>query len=131
MMVTSTANNMKMSTPKEIASPEDLTSTLFPLFRAQYNIQGTGRPKRMSKMFDPIEDDTAISPNPCFATMTEESKSGIDVPAARTVRPMITTGMPRKLPTIVAQSTKQTLISPIQPMDMKKLIAAHLNVPRL
>ena len=29
---------------------------------------GNGRPTRMSKMLDPMEDETAMSPLPCLAT---------------------------------------------------------------
>lgn len=39
-------------------------------------------------MLLPIEEETAISPNPFLATMTEVIKSGTDVPAARIVKPM-------------------------------------------
>lgn len=39
-------------------------------------------------MLLPTELDTAMSPNPLRATITEVIKSGMDVPAARKVRPM-------------------------------------------
>lgn len=42
----------------------------------------------MSKMLDPTEEDTAISPSPFRATMTDVIKSGIDVPAAKKVNPI-------------------------------------------
>ena len=42
----------------------------------------------MSKMFDPTEEETAISPSPLRATMTDVIKSGIDVPAAKKVSPI-------------------------------------------
>ena len=45
-------------------------------------------PTQTSKMFDPTEDETAISPNPFLATMTEVIKSGMDVPAAKKVNPI-------------------------------------------
>jgi len=32
--------------------------------------QGSARPMQMSKTLDPMDDDTALSPNPCFATIT-------------------------------------------------------------
>ena len=51
-----------------------------------------GRPTQTSKMFDPIDELTAMSPLPCLATTTEERRSGTDVPAARKVRPMMKTG---------------------------------------
>lgn len=39
-------------------------------------------------MFDPTDEETAMSPKPFRATMTDVIKSGIDVPAAKNVRPM-------------------------------------------
>jgi len=39
-------------------------------------------------MLLPTELDTAMSPNPLRATITEVIKSGMEVPAARKVRPM-------------------------------------------
>ena len=42
----------------------------------------------MSKMFDPTDEETAMSPKPFRATMTDVIKSGMDVPAAKNVRPM-------------------------------------------
>ena len=39
-------------------------------------------------MFDPTEDETAMSPNPFRATMTLVIRSGMEVPAARNVRPI-------------------------------------------
>lgn len=56
-------------------------------------------------MFEPIEEDTAISPKPCLATITDVNKSGIDVPAARKVKPMIVMGIPSVSPTNVAHQT--------------------------
>lgn len=45
-------------------------------------------PTVTSNMLLPTELDTAISPKPFLATITEVIKSGIDVPAARKVRPI-------------------------------------------
>ena len=81
---------------------------------------GMGRPTKISKMLLPIEDETAISPDPRLATMTLESKSGTDVPAARTVNPMITDGIPMVLPMISAQVTMRKEKNPIQAMAKKK-----------
>ncbi|TRY67508.1 hypothetical protein TCAL_16956 [Tigriopus californicus] len=39
-------------------------------------------------MFEPTEEDTAISPLPCLATRTLVMRSGTEVPAAKKVRPM-------------------------------------------
>ncbi|GIX96045.1 hypothetical protein CDAR_7021 [Caerostris darwini] len=46
-------------------------------------------PTVTSKMLLPIELETAMSPNPFLATRTLVIKSGILVPAARNVRPII------------------------------------------
>lgn len=45
-------------------------------------------PTVTSKMLEPTEEETAMSPKPFLATMTEVIKSGIDVPAAKKVKPM-------------------------------------------
>lgn len=45
-------------------------------------------PTQMSKMFDPTDEETAISPRPFRATITDVIKSGIEVPAARKVKPI-------------------------------------------
>ena len=45
-------------------------------------------PTVTSKMLEPTDDDTAMSPLPCFATKTLVIKSGTDVPAAKNVKPM-------------------------------------------
>lgn len=66
---------------------------------------GTGSPMQTSNMFEPIDDDTAISPSPWRATITEERRSGTLVPAARKVRPMRMSGIPRAAPIIVAHVT--------------------------
>ena len=42
----------------------------------------------MSKILDPTEEETAMSPSPLRATMTDVIKSGMDVPAARNVKPI-------------------------------------------
>ena len=39
-------------------------------------------------MFEPTEEETAMSPKPFLATMTEVIKSGIEVPAAKKVKPI-------------------------------------------
>jgi hypothetical protein len=45
-------------------------------------------PTQMSKILDPTEEETAMSPSPLRATMTDVIKSGMDVPAARNVKPI-------------------------------------------
>ena len=61
---------------------------------AVYKNHGMGRPMRTSKMLDPIEEETAMSPWPRRATATDERQSGIDVPAASTKMPIIESGTP-------------------------------------
>lgn len=53
----------------------------------------------MSKMLLPTELDTAMSPMPLRATITLVMRSGMDVPAAKIVRPMISSEMPMVSPT--------------------------------
>lgn len=50
---------------------------------------GTGNPTHTSKMLEPTLLETAMSPKPLRATITEVMRSGTDVPAARMVSPMI------------------------------------------
>lgn len=45
-------------------------------------------PTVTSKMFDPTEDETAMSPFPALATSTLVIRSGTEVPAAKNVRPI-------------------------------------------
>ena len=45
-------------------------------------------PTVTSKMLEPTEEETAISPKPLRATMTLVMRSGMDVPAAKKVRPI-------------------------------------------
>lgn len=53
----------------------------------------------MSKMLLPTELDTAMSPKPFRATMTLVMRSGMDVPAASMVNPMISSDIPTVSPT--------------------------------
>lgn len=70
-----------------------------------YRNHGTGNPTVTSKMLLPTEDDTAMSPNPFLATITLVIRSGMDVPAARNVRPITSGGMPTVFPVTVAHHT--------------------------
>ena len=51
-------------------------------------IKKNTHPTVTSKIFDPTEEDTAMSPLPCWATSTLVIKSGTEVPAAKNVRPI-------------------------------------------
>lgn len=67
--------------------------------------QGNGNPTVTSKMLDPTEEDTAMSPNPLRATITLVIRSGIEVPAAKNVRPMTGGGILKTSPAYVAHQT--------------------------
>lgn len=45
-------------------------------------------PTVTSKMLEPTDEDTAISPLPCLATRTLVIRSGTEVPAAKNVKPI-------------------------------------------
>lgn len=62
-------------------------------------------PTVTSKMLLPTEEETAMSPKPLRATMTDVIKSGIDVPAARNVKPITSGGILTVSPTILAHQT--------------------------
>ena len=62
-------------------------------------------PTATSKILLPIELDTAMSPNPFRATNTEVMRSGIEVPAAKNVSPIISAGIPKVSPVNVAHQT--------------------------
>mmetsp|Transcript_35656 Transcript_35656/g.65999 ORF Transcript_35656/g.65999 Transcript_35656/m.65999 type:complete len:111 (-) Transcript_35656:2195-2527(-) len=81
--------------------------------------QGSGNPTRISKILLPMELETAMSPSPILATITLESKSGTDVPAASTVYPITTEGIPMVFPTISTQSTIAREKSAIHTIERK------------
>lgn len=56
-------------------------------------------PTVMSKMLEPTELETAMSPSPLRATMTLVMRSGMEVPAANIVRPIISSVIPMVSPT--------------------------------
>lgn len=56
-------------------------------------------PTVMSKMLEPTELETAISPSPLRATITLVMRSGMEVPAANIVRPIISSVIPMVSPT--------------------------------
>merc|ERR1711907_926212 len=53
--------------------------------------------------------------------MTDDSRSGTLVPAARNVKPMMTTGIWNSAPSALAHSTMGYVNKPIQMMDKKKV----------
>lgn len=56
-------------------------------------------PTVMSNMLEPTELETAMSPRPFRATITLVMRSGMEVPAARIVKPMISSVIPIVSPT--------------------------------
>lgn len=56
-------------------------------------------PTVISNMLLPTELDTAMSPRPFRATITLVMRSGIEVPAARIVKPIISSEIPMVSPT--------------------------------
>merc|ERR1712238_517441 len=103
-----------------------------PILPSSLIIHGTGRPNKMSKIFDPIEDDTAMSPSPMRATAIEETASGMEVPAARMVKPrtIAALGSPRKMtsPRISTHHTSTKENIAIQHNESKNVTMNHFLV---
>lgn len=78
---------------------------------------GRPRPNQMSKMFDPTALAIAMSPSPARATAMDDSASGMDVPAARSVMPVIASGILQAQPKVEDQSTINQEIMPIHNTD--------------
>ena len=72
-------------------------------------------------MLLPMELETAISPSPCIATNTLVNKSGTLVPAAKNVKPMISSGIFHCLPMVTANQTITYERAPTIAIDIKKL----------
>lgn len=66
---------------------------------ASQNEKNRTDPIVTSKMLLPTELETAMSPSPFRATRTDVIKSGIEVPAAKNVRPIISGGTSKLSPT--------------------------------
>lgn len=67
------------------ASKQDHTQTHCKIHKV---INKSTYPTVTSNILLPTELETAISPKPFLATITEVIRSGMDVPAARTVKPI-------------------------------------------
>merc|ERR1711988_468253 len=80
----------------------------------------------MSKMLLPTELDTAMSPWPFLATARLDSASGMLVPPASSVRPIIVSGMLAVWPRTVHIQTMTYERAPIIEMHMKKVMGYHL-----
>ena len=82
--------------------------------------QGRPRHIRMSKILDPTALLSAIPPLPCLATITEDIKSGTEVPIANTVNAITTFGILRISEITTALSTSTQLNKAIRIIEMKK-----------
>lgn len=71
----------------------------------KFEFKFTVYPTATSNILLPMELDTAISPRPLRATNTDVIRSGIDVPAAKNVNPIISDGIRNVSPTNVAHQT--------------------------
>lgn len=124
-----TKRSMMKSSEMAHKSPLLLTATGAKLWMREYRSHGAGRllkrerdtnaqschmsvnqnlffhqafgahPTVMLKMLVPIELDTAMSARPLRATIKLVTRSGAEVPTAKIVRPMISSGMPMVSPT--------------------------------
>ena len=121
-----TAASMRKRMRMERKSESAPTLTFSPLIK-QNRSHGNGSPTSTSKMLEPIEDETAMSPSPARATMTEVSRSGMDVPAARNVRPITAGGMPKTSPMVVANQTVKKEKTPIQAMAPRKVKGKYFS----
>ena len=68
-------------------------------------------------MLDPIPLLIAIPDCPFLATIIEDNRSGIEVPAASTVNPIMTLGIPKICVLTTALSTKTQLKPKIHTID--------------
>mmetsp|Transcript_88974 Transcript_88974/g.229555 ORF Transcript_88974/g.229555 Transcript_88974/m.229555 type:complete len:201 (+) Transcript_88974:444-1046(+) len=105
-----------------------MTSLLFFSIIPILMIQGIGSPTRISKMLEPMDEEMAMSPKPSLATAMEETASGMDVPAARTVtgRMRVSPGT-RMPPRISTHQTRKKEKKPIQNRDRPKVAMNHLG----
>ena len=84
-------------------------------------------PTVTSKILLPTELETAISPNPFLATNTEVIRSGIEVPAAKKVNPIISFGIWKVMPTRVAHQTIKYEYIAIHNIEPKNDPANHFR----
>jgi len=96
-------------------------------FTIVYKSHGKGNPTVTSKILDPTEEDTAMSPWPCLATNTLVIKSGTDVPAAKNVRPITGGGIPMTSPDTVAHHTMRYEYAAIHKMLPKKVMMKNFR----
>ena len=107
MMERMTAMSITKSIPIWQAMPAEDTGTLGAMLKRLKRSQGSGNPTVTSKRLEPMEEETAMSPWPARATITEVIKSGTLVPAARKVMPIVLCDNPETVHTMVAHQTMQ------------------------
>mmetsp|Transcript_85419 Transcript_85419/g.242245 ORF Transcript_85419/g.242245 Transcript_85419/m.242245 type:complete len:469 (-) Transcript_85419:832-2238(-) len=96
-----------------------------------YMSHGSGSPTVTSKMLEPIELLTAMSPSPFLATIQLDSRSGMEVPAASTVTADTSGGIPMvKLMTTI-HSYKQFANAAIHTSEMRNSMIEILRSFRL
>jgi len=112
------ANNTRIDCNKFSPVPTSMS----PEVAMHQHSHGNGRPIKMSKMLLPIELETAISPCPCRATITDVKRSGTLVPAAMNVIPITCEGIFQHYATTVAHQTIKNEKIPshiIEPMNVR------------
>lgn len=83
-------------------------------------------PTVTSKILLPTELETAMSPNPFLATMTDVMRSGTEVPAARSVSPITSGGTCAVAPATFAHHTIKYEKKAIQTIDPINVIGKNL-----
>ena len=71
-MMDTTATSIIISKVRENPRESEFTGNTSKLLERLQMIHGKGNPKVMSKMFEPMLLETAMSPKPCRATITLE-----------------------------------------------------------
>ena len=84
--------------------------------------KGMPKPIRISKIFDPMALLIAMPDRPCFATIREENKSGMDVPTAMMIKPIKTSLIPENLEILIALSVKTQARNVMMAMEIEKEI---------
>src|SRR3989338_5927525 len=98
-----TTRTQMMQRAESMPMVEDWTETSRPPEMTVSRSHGRPRATRMSKMLLPKALETAMFPWPSRATAMEVRQSAMLVPTASTVAPMMSSGMPRMQPSLVAQ----------------------------
>lgn len=84
---------MPTSTRIEMSNESDTTSIARPPLIIDQINQGSGSPNVTSKIFEPIDEDTAEFADPFLTFTIDVNMSGTLVPAARMVKPITVSGI--------------------------------------